>query len=54
MDNLGATRLEHKASPGPGKTPNVLPNIPQAAVIKTRFHGRVQFLKEIRNHGPSQ
>ena len=54
MDNLGATRLERKASPGSGKSPNVLPNRPQAAVIKTRFHGRVQVLEQISVHGPPQ
>ena len=39
---LGSAHLEHKASPGSRKSPNVLPNRPQVAVIKTRFHGRVQ------------
>ena len=56
MDNLGATRLERKASSWSGseKSPNVLANRPQAAVIETRFHGRVQFLEQISVHGPSQ
>ena len=54
MDNLGATRLERKASPGSGESPNVLPNRPKGAVIKTRFHGRVQVLEQISVHGPSQ
>ena len=50
---LGSAHLGHKASPGSRKSPNVLPNRPQAAVIKTRFHGRVQVLEQISVHGPS-
>ena len=50
---LGSAHLEHKASPGSRKSPNVLPNRPQAAVIKTRFHGRVQVLEQISVHSPS-
>ena len=42
FNDLGSAHLGYKASPGSRKSPNVLPNKPQVAVMKTRFHGRVQ------------